>query len=152
MFRDLIPQLGDHFHIIAPDYPGFGYSDAPPASEFGYTFDNITALVEKLVFNVLRLTRFSLYVQDYGAPVGFRIASRHPEAIEGIIVQNGNAYVEGISPAFEPLNAFWANRNTETEKPVRDLLKGRPLVFNTLTARRIPRRSAPIPGRSTRCS
>jgi pimeloyl-ACP methyl ester carboxylesterase len=129
MFRDLIPQLGDHFHIIAPDYPGFGYSDAPPASEFGYTFDNITALVEKLVFNVLRLTRFSLYVQDYGAPVGFRIASRHPEAIEGIIVQNGNAYVEGISPAFEPLNAFWANRNTETEKPVRDLLKAETTRF-----------------------
>jgi pimeloyl-ACP methyl ester carboxylesterase len=122
MFRELIPQLNERFHVIAPDYLGFGYSDAPPASEFSYTFDNITALVEKLLFNVLGLTKFSIFVQDYGAPVGFRIASRHPQAIDGIIVQNGNAYLEGISPAFEPLNAFWATRNTETEKPVRALL------------------------------
>jgi pimeloyl-ACP methyl ester carboxylesterase len=122
MFRELIPKLSDRFHVIAPDYLGFGYSDAPAASEFRYTFDNITALVEKLLFEVLGLTKFSIYVQDYGAPVGFRIASRHPQAIEGIVVQNGNAYVEGISPAFEPLNAFWTNRNTETEKPVRALL------------------------------
>jgi pimeloyl-ACP methyl ester carboxylesterase len=78
--------------------------------------------VEKLLFDVLGLRRFSIYVQDYGAPVGFRIATRHPEAIEGIVVQNGNAYVEGISPAFEPLKAFWTNRNAETEKPTRALL------------------------------
>lgn len=122
MYRDLIPQLADRFHVIAPDYIGFGYSAAPSASEFNYTFDNITAPVEKLLFEVLGLTRFSIYVQDYGAPVGFRIAAHHPEAIEGIVVQNGNAYVEGISPAFEPLQPFWANRNAETEKPARGLL------------------------------
>jgi hypothetical protein len=122
MFRDLIPQLAGKFHVIAPDYIGFGYSANPAVSEFNYTFDNIAANVEKLLFNTLGLTRFSLYVQDYGAPVGFRIAARHPEAIEGIVVQNGNAYAEGISPAFEPLQPFFANRNAETEVPARGML------------------------------
>ena len=122
MFRDLIPRLADRFHIVAPDYIGFGYSARPDATDFKYTFANLTEHVEELLFGVLGLRKFSIYVQDYGAPVGFRIATRHPEAIEAIVVQNGNAYVEGISPAFEPLKPFWANRNTETEKPVRALL------------------------------
>jgi pimeloyl-ACP methyl ester carboxylesterase len=122
MFRDLIPKLSDRFHVIAPDYIGFGFSAQPPAGEFKYTFDNLTSYVEKLLFGVLGLKEFSIYVQDYGAPVGFRIATRHPEAIEGIVVQNGNAYVEGISAAFDPLKPFWANRNAETETPVRSLL------------------------------
>lgn len=122
MFRELIPRLAEHFHVIAPDYIGFGYSSQPAATEFKYTFDNLTDYVEKLLFNVIGLRKFSIYVQDYGAPVGFRIASRHPEAIDAIIVQNGNAYVEGISSGFEPLKPFWANRNAETEKPVRALL------------------------------
>ena len=122
MFRELIPRLAEHFHVIAPDYIGFGYSSHPAATEFEYTFDNLTEYVEKLLFDVIGLRKFSTYVQDYGAPIGFRIAMRHPEAIEGIVIQNGNAYVEGISPAFEPLKAFWAKRNSETEKPVRALL------------------------------
>jgi pimeloyl-ACP methyl ester carboxylesterase len=122
MFRDLIPQLARKFHVIAPDYIGFGYSANPAVSEFNYTFDNIAANVEKLLFEALGLTRFSIYVQDYGAPVGFRIAARHPEAIDGIVVQNGNAYAEGISPAFEPLQRFFANRNAETEIPARGML------------------------------
>jgi pimeloyl-ACP methyl ester carboxylesterase len=122
MFRDLIPKLSDRFHVIAPDYIGFGFSAQPAAGEFKYTFDNLTSYVEKLLFGTLGLKKFSIYVQDYGAPVGFRIATRHPEAIEGIVVQNGNAYVEGISAAFDPLKPFWANRNAETETPVRSLL------------------------------
>ncbi len=122
MFRELIPRLAERFHVIAPDYIGFGYSAQPAATEFKYTFDNLTEHVEKLLFDVLGLRKFSIYVQDYGAPVGFRIATQHPEAIEGIVIQNGNAYVEGIGPAFEPLKAFWANRNAETEKPARALL------------------------------
>ena len=122
MFRELIPRLADRFRVIAPDYIGFGYSARPAATEFKYTFDNLTEHVEKLLFDVLGLRNFSIYVQDYGAPVGFRIATRHPEAIEGIVVQNGNAYVEGISAAFDPLKPFWANRNAETETPVRSLL------------------------------
>ena len=122
MFRDLIPRLEERFHIIAPDYLGFGYSDQPSEVQFAYTFESLTAIIEKLLFQELRLSRFAIYVQDYGAPVGFRIASRHPEAIDGIVVQNGNAYQEGIGPAFEPLHGFWADRNAETERPVRALL------------------------------
>jgi pimeloyl-ACP methyl ester carboxylesterase len=129
MFRDLIPKLADKFHVIAPDLIGFGYSARPAANEFEYNFENLTAFVTKLLFDVLKLKKFSIYVQDYGAPVGFRIASRHPEAIEGMIVQNGNAYMEGISPAFEPLQAFWANRNSETEKPARALLTAETTKF-----------------------
>jgi pimeloyl-ACP methyl ester carboxylesterase len=122
MFRDLIPKLASQFRVIAPDYLGFGYSDQPSAQEFHYTFDALAGLIENLLFGYLKLARFSIYVQDYGAPVGFRIASRHPEAIEGIIVQNGNAYAEGIGDGFEPLKHFWAHRNTETEESVRSLL------------------------------
>jgi pimeloyl-ACP methyl ester carboxylesterase len=129
MFRDLIPQLAGKFHMIAPDYPGFGYSDAPDTTSFQYTFDNLAAQIEELLFNVLGLKKFSIYVQDYGAPVGYRIAYKHPDAIEGIIVQNGNAYVEGIGTGFDAMKPFWANRNAETEKPVRELLKKETTIF-----------------------
>jgi pimeloyl-ACP methyl ester carboxylesterase len=129
MFRDLIPQLAETFHVIAPDYVGFGYSDAPATTEFEYTFDNLAAYVEELLFGLLNLKTFSIYVQDYGAPVGYRIASRHPDAIEGIVVQNGNAYVEGIGVAFDPMKPFWANRTPETEEPVRALLTKETTIF-----------------------
>lgn len=129
MFRDLIPQLSDKFHVIAPDYLGFGYSDAPSVEEFEYTFDNLAAGIEDLLFKNLGLKRFSIYVQDYGAPVGYRIASKHPDAIQSIVVQNGNAYEEGIGGAFDPMKPFWANRNSETEKPVRDLLTKEMTIF-----------------------
>lgn len=122
MFRDLIPKLAGRFRVIAPDLIGFGYSARPPAGEFEYTFDRLAAVVERLLVGHLALDRFTIYMHDYGAPVGFRIASRHPGKIAGIIVQNGNAYVEGISPAFEPLKPFWAGRNPETEKPARWML------------------------------
>ena len=129
MFRDLIPQLADKFHLVAPDYVGFGYSDAPEASKFEYTFDNLASYVEELLFGVLGLKSFSIYVQDYGAPIGYRIATRHQDAIEGIVVQNGNAYLEGIGAAFDPMKPFWANRNPETEKPVRALLRKETTIF-----------------------
>ncbi len=129
MFRDLIPQLAGKFHVIAPDYVGFGYSDAPDASAFEYTFDNLAASIEELFFGVLGLKRFSIYVQDYGAPVGYRIAYRHQDAIEGIVVQNGNAYAEGIGAGFDAMKPFWVNRNPETEKPVRELLKRETTIF-----------------------
>src|SRR6201996_3961657 len=90
MFRDLIPQLADKFHIIAPDYIGFGYSDAPDVSKFEYTFDNLAAYVEEFLFGTLGLKEFSIYVQDYGAPIGYRIASKYPDAVAAIVVQNGN--------------------------------------------------------------
>ena len=143
MFRDLIPQLADEFHIIAPDYMGFGYSDAPSAREFAYTFDNLAAHVEDLLFKSLGLKQFSIYVQDYGAPIGYRIASKHPEAIQGIVVQNGNAYAEGIGGAFDPVKPFWANRNFETEKPVRALLTKEMTIFQYTHGVTDPQRISP---------
>lgn len=129
MFRDLIPRLAEHFHVIAPDMIGFGYSAQPTPKEFQYSFDNLAAVTEELLFSELKLKRFSVYVQDYGAPVGFRVASRHPEAIESLIVQNGNAYAEGLSAAWEPLRARWAKRSAETEKPVREFLSAATTKF-----------------------
>ena len=129
MFRDLLPQLAGKFRVIAPDYIGFGFSDAPDPGKFQYTFDNLAAHMEELLFGVLGLKKFSIYVQDYGAPVGFRIAAKHPEAIEGIVVQNGNAYAEGIGAVFDPMKHFWSNRNHESEKPVRALLTKQTTIF-----------------------
>jgi pimeloyl-ACP methyl ester carboxylesterase len=141
MFRDLIPQLSDKFHVIAPDYIGFGYSDAPSAGTFDYTFDNLAAYIEELLFGVLGLAKFSIYVQDYGAPVGYRIASRHQDAIEGIVVQNGNAYAEGIGPAFDPMTPFWVDRNLETENRCERSSRKKPPSSNTPTVSRIFHRS-----------
>ncbi len=129
MFRELIPKVAERFHVIAPDYIGFGYSDAPDAKQFKYSFDNLAEHVEKLLFDVLGSEEFSIYVQDYGAPVGYRIASRHPDAIEGIVVQNGNAYVEGIGEAFNPMKPFWKERTAATEAPVRGLLTKETTIF-----------------------
>lgn len=129
MFRDLIPKLSDHFHVIAPDYIGFGYSARPSTNEFKYTFANLADNVQKLLFDSLGLKKFGMYVQDYGAPIGFRIASRFPSAISSIIVQNGNAYVEGITAAFDPLRPFWNDRNAETEKPARGMLMAETTKF-----------------------
>jgi pimeloyl-ACP methyl ester carboxylesterase len=143
MFRDLIPRLADRFHIIAPDYLGFGYSTQPSAAAFQYTFESLTSIVENLLFNELGLSKFNIYMQDYGAPVGFRIASRHPEAIDAIIVQNGNAYEEGISAAFEPLKPFWANRNEDTEKPIRSLLTAETTRFQYTHGAHDPGRVSP---------
>jgi pimeloyl-ACP methyl ester carboxylesterase len=143
MFRELIPRLADRFHVIAPDYIGFGYSAHPAVTEFRYTFDNLSAYVEKLLFDHLGLKKFSIYVQDYGAPVGFRIASQRPKAIDGIVVQNGNAYVEGIGAAFEPLKPFWANRNATTEEPVRALLTPETTRFQYLHGAKNPEAVSP---------
>jgi pimeloyl-ACP methyl ester carboxylesterase len=143
MFRDLIPKLAEQFHVIAPDYVGFGYSDAPAANEFQYTFDNLAEHVEELLFNAIGLEKFSIYVQDYGAPVGYRIASRHPDAIEAIVAQNGNAYVEGIGDAFNPMRPFWAARNAATEKPVRSLLTKETTIFQYTHGAPDPSRISP---------
>ena len=143
MFRDLISKLSDRFHVIAPDYIGFGYSDAPNTKEFEYTFDNLAAHVEELLFTVLGLKKFSIYVQDYGAPIGYRIASKHQDAIDGIVVQNGNAYVEGIGEAFNPMKPFWKNWNAETEKPVRGLLTKETTVFQYTHGVKEPQRINP---------
>jgi len=115
MFRDLIPLLADRFHLIAPDLPGFGQSDMPARSQFKYTFDNIARLIDRFT-EVVGFDSFALYVFDYGAPTGFRLAMWHPERIVAIISQNGNAYKEGLSDGWNPIRAYWedpsaANRN-----------------------------------------
>jgi pimeloyl-ACP methyl ester carboxylesterase len=120
MFRNLLPMLAEHFHVVALDYPGYGYSDSPSVERFDYTFDHLAAVVEKFL-DALKIKRFSIYVQDYGAPVGFRLAVKHPERIEAIISQNGNAYDEGLTSFWDAARPFWANRNAETEKPIRNL-------------------------------
>lgn len=97
MFRDLLPLLADHFHLIAPDYPGFGFSDSPPATTFEPTFTNLTEVMTKFVQQV-RLESFIVYMQDFGGPVGFRLAAKHPERISGLVIQNANAYLEGLAP------------------------------------------------------
>ncbi len=117
MFRDLIAALADDFHLIAPDYPGFGHSETPATNAFAYTFDHLAEVIETFA-QTLNLKRFALYVQDYGAPVGFRIAARHPDWITSLIVQNGNAYDEGFTPAWAGFRALWADRSPATEKAV----------------------------------
>jgi pimeloyl-ACP methyl ester carboxylesterase len=116
MFRDLIPLLADRFHIIAPDLPGFGQSEMPARNKFTYTFDNIAGVIDRFT-GVVGLRRFAIYVFDYGAPTGFRIATKHPDRITAIISQNGNAYEEGLSEGWNPIRAYWqdpsqANRET----------------------------------------
>ncbi len=107
MFRDLIPRLADRYRVVAPDYPGYGHSSMPPREQFAYTFDNLARVVDRFTAAV-GLTRYALYVQDYGAPVGYRLASWHPERVTAIVVQNGNAYDEGLdNPFWEPIKAYW---------------------------------------------
>ena len=111
MFRDLITELANEYHLVAPDYPGYGFSSMPAVDEFDYSFDNIALLIEQFV-DVVGIDRFSLYLMDYGAPVGFRIATSQPERIETLIIQNGNAYVEGIDNNFwEPIREYWKDRD-----------------------------------------
>ena len=121
MFRNLIPELSDKYHVIAPDYPGYGYSSMPSVDEFEYTFDNMTNVVDKLVQKI-GVEKYSLYLMDYGAPIGFRLAVRHPERVESLIIQNGNAYNEGLLDFWIPLKAYWKNRTPENAKPLRGLL------------------------------
>ena len=109
MFRDLIPRLADRFHLMAPDYPGFGRSDAPPPSAFRYTFDHLTEVVDRFL-EQQRIARYALYLQDYGGPVGFRLALAHPERVRALIIQNAVAHEQGLSDLWAPRKAFWADR------------------------------------------
>lgn len=106
MFRNLMPLLAERYHLVAPDYPGFGQSSFPDAAGFAYTFDNLARVMNGFV-EALHLTKYSLYVMDYGAPVGFRLATQHPERVQTLIVQNGNAYADGLPAFWDPLRAFW---------------------------------------------
>ncbi len=110
MFRNLIPALADQFHLVAPDYPGFGYSSMPAVDEFDYTFDHLTEVIAGFI-DAIGLKRYSLYLMDYGAPIGYRLATQHPERVESLIVQNGHAYAEGLGDFWKPMRAFWSTRN-----------------------------------------
>jgi pimeloyl-ACP methyl ester carboxylesterase len=121
MFRNLIPALSDKFHLVAPDFPGFGSSSMPGVDEYDYTFDSIAEVIDRFT-EKLDLKRYSLYLMDYGAPVGYRIAVKHPERIVSLIIQNGNAYEEGLREFWDPIKAYWKERSTENAAALRDSL------------------------------
>lgn len=117
MFRNLMPALADRYHLIAPDYPGFGNSEQPAMDAFDYTFDNLAVVMGKLVHK-LGVKKYSLYLMDYGAPIGFRLASQNPEQITSLIIQNGNAYDEGLKDFWIPIRKYWNDRSAENAEPL----------------------------------
>ncbi|KAB8315707.1 alpha/beta hydrolase [Tolypothrix campylonemoides VB511288] len=121
MFRNLMDAIADKFHLVAPDYPGFGNSSMPTVDEFEYTFDHLAEVMEKFI-EALGLKKYSLYLMDYGAPIGYRIALKHPQQVEALIVQNGNAYEEGLREFWEPLKAYWKDRTPENAENLRQFL------------------------------
>jgi pimeloyl-ACP methyl ester carboxylesterase len=123
MYRNLIPLLADRYHVIAPDYPGFGQSDMPAMDKFSYSFDNLAGVMDKFT-QALGLSRYALYVQDYGAPVGFRLAAAHPQRVSAIVVQNGNAYDEGIASSFwDEAKVYWTDKSEANRAKIRPLLE-----------------------------
>ncbi len=118
MFRNLMPALADRFHLVALDYPGYGNSSMPTVDEFDYTFDRLAEIVEKFIA-AIDLKQYSLYVMDYGAPIGYRIAAKYPERVEALIVQNGNAYEEGLGEFWNPIKAYWQDRSPENADQLR---------------------------------
>jgi len=142
-FRDLIPLLAKRYHVVAPDYPGFGQSDAPPTAAFAYTFEHLTDIIEALT-QKLGLSRYSLFVHDYGAPVGFRLALRHPERVQAIISQNGNAYDEGLTPFWDVFrNGYWRQPTAENAKGLEESFKLAATRAIPLTGVRNPERINP---------
>ncbi len=122
MFRDLIPLLADRFHLVAPDLPGFGRSDMPARSQFTYTFDHIADVIDRFT-EVIGFDRYAIYVFDYGAPTGYRLAVKHPDRITAIISQNGNAYEEGLSEGWNPIRAYWQDPSDANRDALRSFLK-----------------------------
>jgi pimeloyl-ACP methyl ester carboxylesterase len=121
MFRSLIPRLADRYFVVAPDLPGFGFSDAPARTSFAYTFDNLARVIGKLC-DALALRRYALYVFDYGAPVGFRLALARPDRVAAIVSQNGNTYAEGLSTGWNPIQKYWSEPSEENREALRAFL------------------------------
>jgi len=121
MYRDLIPLLANKYRVIAPDLPGFGFTKVPAERNYVYTFDNLAATMEAFV-QALKLSKYALYVFDYGAPTGFRLAAAHPERVTALVSQNGNAYLEGLGDAWAPLKKYWAEPNAENREVIRGFL------------------------------
>jgi pimeloyl-ACP methyl ester carboxylesterase len=128
MFRDLIPLLADDFHLVAPDLPGFGQSDMPPRDAFKYTFENLAETIDHFT-EIIGLKRFAIYIFDYGAPVGLRIALKHPERITAIVSQNGNAYEEGLSDAWNPIRTYWLEPTQANRDALRNFLAPETTLF-----------------------
>jgi pimeloyl-ACP methyl ester carboxylesterase len=128
MFRDLIPLLTDRFHLVAPDLPGFGQSDLPPREKFKYTFDNLAETIGNFT-DKIGMKRFAIYIFDYGAPVGLRIALKHPERITAIVSQNGNAYEEGLSEGWNPIRKYWEDPSQANRDALRAFLKPETTVW-----------------------
>src|ERR1700678_3052902 len=128
MFRDLIPLLADRYHLIAPDLPGFGRSDMPSRTQFKYTFDRLAEPIDRFP-DIVGFDRYAVYVFDYGAPTGFRLAVKHPDRITAIISQNGNAYEEGLSDGWSPLRAYWSDPSLANREALRNLLKPETTVW-----------------------
>lgn len=122
MFRNLIPALADKYHVVAPDYPGFGQSSMPKVNEFDYTFDRLSEVIDKFTQQI-NLKNYTLYVQDYGAPVGYRLATKHPERVQALVVQNGNAYDEGLRDFWIPLKAYWQDKTEANAAKLRPFLE-----------------------------
>jgi pimeloyl-ACP methyl ester carboxylesterase len=142
MFRDIIPRLSGRYRVIAPDYPGYGFSDAPPADKFRYSFDRLASVMDAFVRS-LGITRFVLYAQDFGGPVGFRMAAMHPERITGLVIQNAVAHEEGLSAALKEARPFWERRTPETEAPMRAFLKPETTRYQYLAGARDPSAISP---------
>ena len=143
MFRNLIPKLAGRYHVIAPDLPGFGYSDQPPVDKFEYTFAHLTDVMDDFL-TAVGVEKYSIYVFDYGSPVGFRLFVKHPEKIQAIISQDGNAYEEGLSPFWaEFLVPYWNERNPTTEKKARELLSLETTKFQYTKGFRNPENVSP---------
>lgn len=144
MFRDLIPQLAPDFHVIAPDYPGFGHSAAPAPDEYRYSFDNLAQTMDRFLQTIVQ-ERYILYLQDYGGPIGFRIAAAHPERVEGLVIQNANMYQEGFgAETAAPLKELWdKGRSPETEAPAREIFSPEGVRFQYVTGARNPEAISP---------
>ena len=142
MYRNLITALADRFHVVAPDYPGFGNSEAPDPDRWGYTFDHLADTVEGLVDH-LDLVHHGLFMHDYGAPVGFRLALRRPQAVDFLVIQNGNAYAEGLTGAWDGLRRLWDDRTPETEAPLQAFLEPDGVRWLYTEGTRDPQRISP---------
>lgn len=128
MFRNLIPALAGRYHVVAPDLPGFGFSESPDRSQFRYTFENLTKVINRFT-QFIKLDGFAIYVFDYGAPIGFRLALADPERITAIVSQNGNAYVEGLSDGWNPIQKYWKQPTAENRAGLRGFLKAEATKF-----------------------
>ena len=143
MFRDLIPLLANRYRVIAPDYPGFGFSDAPPVEDFAYNFDHLAEVVDRFLVQ-LGIEKYSIYIQDYGSPIGFRLAVAHPERIQAIVSQNGNAYDDGLAPFWaEYIKPFWENRDAASEAKILQLLTFEVTKYQYLQGARDPEHISP---------